>query len=314
MLTLHPAKLILTALTLPLLVACTDGDKTKAASQIAARVNGEEISVYQLDHALSHADLTEESQVKQATPLLLEHLIDQSVIVQQAKADKLDRDPAILMVLENAKRQILTEAWLQRQMKNENKPSAQDIGEFNSAHPELFEKRKIYQLKELLIERTAENQQQIDQLIESTADVNGLAEKLEAQKISFKANQVTLAAEQLPLERLPLLFPLSNGHYIKMMTENGLFIQGVLSAKDSPIEKAKATSFIETFLLNNQRKKQTEAIIKRLHDTAKIEYLGEFAKLTQADGQINQEKQALLLKKAEPSAHEDIITKGAAGL
>jgi EpsD family peptidyl-prolyl cis-trans isomerase len=296
MLTQHTEKLIATVLIISILEACSGENKANAPGQIAAVVNGEEISIYQLEDTLHQAGLISDEKGKQAIPQLLTRLIDQSLIMQQAMADKLEREPNVMTAMENAKKQILTEAWLQRKMQSVKKPSAQEIEDFYNTHPELFGKRKVFQLKEFFIESSAASALKIDQIIGNTVDISTLEQNLETNKIPFNVNMATVAAEQLPMERLPLLSTLPNGHFIKVPSENGVLIQGVLSAKESPIDKTKAASFIEAALYNQARKKDTYAAIKQLHDTAKIEYLGEFAKLFQTEGKEKQETQAPQIK------------------
>ena len=290
-------KLIIMALILASLVACTDDQsQVSAPGQVAAVVNGEEISIYQLEEALHQSGLIGDEKGKQAIPQLLNRLIEQSLIIQQAKKDKLERDPGVMMALEVSKRQILTEEWLQRKMKAVKKPGNQEIDEFYSAHPELFEKHKLFQLKELVLDTSVISQKKIDLMIDSTDDVNILEQNLEANKIPFTVNMSTMMAEQLPMDRLSLLSSVPFGRYIKVTGDNSILIQGVLSTKETPIEKAKAAVLIESYLYNQERKKKADAIIKKLHDSAKIKYLGEFEKLSESKGKDNKENQAVPIK------------------
>lgn len=271
-------------LIITLLLACTD-DQTP--TQVAAMVNGEEISIYQVEEALHQTGLTGDEKSKQVMPQL-SRLIEQSLILQQAKADKLERDPNVMKALENAKRQILTEEWLQRKMKSVKKYSTQEIDEFYSAHPELFEKRKIFQMKELFIDTSLVSIEKIDQLIASTDDVNILEYNMEKEKTPFTTNMATTMAEQLPMDRLSLLATVPSGHYIKVTGDKGVLIQGVLSTKETPIAKEKASVLIETFLYNQERKKESNILIKQLNDSAKIKYLGEFEKLSESQSKVIQ--------------------------
>ena len=290
-------KLIIMALILASLVACTDDQsQVSAPGQVAAVVNGEEISIYQLEEALHQSGLIGDEKGKQALPQLLNRLIEQSLIIQQAKKDKLERDPGVMMALEVSKRQILTEEWLQRKMKAVKKPGNQEIDEFYSAHPELFEKHKLFQLKELVLDTSVISQKKIDLMIDSTDDVNILEQNLEANKIPFTVNMSTMMAEQLPMDRLSLLSSVPFGRYIKVTGDNSILIQGVLSTKETPIEKAKAAVLIVSYLYNQKRKKEADAIIKKLHDSAKIKYLGEFEKLSESKGKDNKENQAVPIK------------------
>ena len=133
-------------------------------------------------------------------------------------------------------------------------------------------------------------------MIDSTDDVNILEQNLEANKIPFTVNMSTMMAEQLPMDRLSLLSSVPFGRYIKVTGDNSILIQGVLSTKETPIEKAKAAVLIESYLYNQKRKKEADAIIKKLHDSAKIKYLGEFEKLSESKGKDNKENQAVPIK------------------
>lgn len=306
--------LFVAGFVLTFLVACADTEKSKSATQIVARVNNDEITVHQLNYALLRIGLTGEDQAKQATPKLLNNLIDQTVLVQQAKTEKLDRDPAILLALENAKNQVLSEAWLERHIQAIDKPNSQEVADFNKAHPELFEKRKTYHLRELLIESTPENQQKLEQLLQANSDVNVLAEKLAEQKIAFKENQAKLTAEQLPMERLPELCALSDGQFIKLPNGNNVLIMGVLSSEESKIEADKATLFIERYLANSKRNNTVEAELKRLREAASIEYMGSFASLNQGSKKTIASNDVQLVSQIAQTDTDGSIAKGVTGL
>ena len=130
--------------------------------------------------------------------------------------------------------------------------------------------------------------EKIDQLISDTDDVNILEQNLEKQKIPFTANMVTTMAEQLPMDRLSVLSTVPFGRYIKVIGDKGVLIQGVLSTKETPIAKEKAAVLIETFLYNQERKKESNILIKQLNDSAKIKYLGEFEKLSESQSKVIQ--------------------------
>ena len=306
--------LIMAGFVATFLVACADAEKNKSATQIAARVNKEEVTVHQLNYALSHTGLTGEGQAKQVTPKLLKNLIDQSLLVQQALTEKLDRDPAILLALENAKSQVLSEAWLARHIQGMEKPTAQEVTEFNKAHPELFEKRKIYQIKELLIERTADNHQKLEQLLKDSGNVNVLAENLAIQKIPFKENQAKLAAEQLPMERLPEIYALSAGQFIKLPSGSGVLVMGVLASEESKFDAVKANLFIEKFLVNAKRNNKVEAELKRLREASSIEYMGAFASLNQAAEKVVAVNEVQALGSPPAPNTDGSIAKGVIGL
>ena len=80
------------------LSACGGGDKKSGATQVAAKVGSEEISVHQINQVLSRTNAA--NATPQAVDKLrrdvLEKLIDQQLAVSQAEESKLNRSPEVV--------------------------------------------------------------------------------------------------------------------------------------------------------------------------------------------------------------------------
>ena len=104
---------VLIALTVAL-SSCGRADVKKTSGQIVAKVNGDEISVHQINNAIARSNDIPPDEAKQAAAQTLERIIDQELLVQKALKDKLDRDPQVMQSIEDAKRQILARAYIER--------------------------------------------------------------------------------------------------------------------------------------------------------------------------------------------------------
>lgn len=301
------------ALYILLLTACDDKDSLKSSGQIIAKVNDQEISVHQLNFVLAHSNGVSKENLDVVKKQVLNSLVEQAMLNEQALTNKLDRDPQIMMSIEQSKRQILAQAWLEKISKDYIKPTSQEINKFYQDHPDLFAKHKIFKLKECLIGRIDNKYDLINQHISTSKQFDELLKKLDADKIAYQINMVTQPSENVPLEELPVLSQLGEGQFIKNEKENNVLVWTVLSTTEQFVDKVKATPIIETFLVNLQRKALIEKEMLSLKSRAKTEFFGIFA------GEKGHEENTPAKIEAENSKGddkntEDVISKGLKGL
>ena len=138
-----------------LIAGCGD-KKDKPASQTAAKVNKEEITVHQINFVLSQQRGIPPERAASASRQVLERLIDQELALQKSQEQKLDRDPRVLQQLEAARREIIARAYVEKIGGGASKPTPAEIKAYYDAHPALFKERKLYSLQELAVEAKPE--------------------------------------------------------------------------------------------------------------------------------------------------------------
>lgn len=275
---MHRIGLSALALALSLTLAgCGDKKEEKAATQVAAKVNGDEITVHQLNHELAKLGNLNADQSKKAANQVLKSMVDQQILVQQAVSEKLDRDPQVLQTLEAAKRQILAQAYIQKLTANEAKPSDAEIADYYAKHPELFSERRIYRLQEISVQTSPDNLGTIKAQLAQSKNLGDFVQWLKAQNIPARVGQSTKAADQLPLEILPRLHQMKDGQALTMAVGNTLNILIIAGSQTQPINQEQAKPVIERFITNTKKREAAEAELKKLRETAKIEYMGEYA-------------------------------------
>lgn len=256
------------------------GDKQEAgktADQLAARVNGEAISVPELEHELAKLNNLAPGQRQAAANQLLKSLVDQRILVRRAIEEKLDADPEVSLSLESARRQILAQAYLQKATAAIAKPDDAAIAEYFAKHPELFAQRRIYQLQEINVQAGPDKLEAAKAQLAQSKNLNDFVAWLKAESIPARVGQSTQAAEQLPLEILPRLHQLKDGQAMTMASAGSLTILFVAGSQTQPMTQEQARPVIERFLLNARKREAAEAELKKLKEQAKIEYLGAYA-------------------------------------
>jgi EpsD family peptidyl-prolyl cis-trans isomerase len=263
--------------------ACGDKEKaatTKGGSQVVAKVNGDEISVHQINFQLNRVaqgKALTEAQSKDASNQILARLVDQQLLKQQATEAKLDRDPRVLQAIEASKNEILAQAYLEQLLSKASKPSVTQIDAFYKEKPELFESRRVFRLQELAINVGKDKYAEIAKKVNATKNINEVAVWLKEKNYPFTANSNVRAAEQLPMDFLKKLQPLKDGDMITLSSDRSVSIVHLAASQSAPITREKATPVIEQYFLNQNKAALAKKEMAALNDKANIEFIGAFA-------------------------------------
>ena len=311
------------------LVAGCGGDKKEAATgekaptQVAAKVNGTELTVSQVNFALQRIPNLDKDQSKAASLQVVRNLVDQELLAQKALTDKLDRDPAVVQAMEAARLQILAEAYMSHKLGAPVEPTATVVADYFNANPDLFAKRKVYRLQEISIKAPKDKQEAIRAQLAASKTLNDFGAWLKAENLPVKASQGVKPAEQLPLEILPKLAAMPDGQAMIVNTPDGVLVIVLAGSQAQPVTLEQAKPAISRLLQQQARQKAAKAELDALKAAAKIEYVGEFA---------DAGKEPAAAKPAEPAAAEpakpaaapaagaapaadaDAISKGVSGL
>jgi EpsD family peptidyl-prolyl cis-trans isomerase len=313
--------LIVPALML-VMAGCSKHDEaSKGGSQVVAKVNGSEITVHQLNFALSKLGKLDQSQVKAASEKVLQQMVDMELLKQKSVDEKLDRDPNVLQVLEASKQQVLAQAYMQKVASKQATPSADEIQKFYDTHPELFSERNVYVIQEFAVQDGTQHVSEIEAGINAAKTPEEIAKWLQDNKYVFNVNASRKAAEQLPLELLKQLNALKAGDTLVVKSPQALVLLYLAKVDRQPVNFDNAKPVIQQFLVNSGQQTLIKNEVASLRKEAKVEFYGDFSKMT-----LNSDAAAPAVPaaKAEPAAvaptspteatHNQAIEKGLSGL
>lgn len=259
-----------------LLVACGD-KKDKGASQTAAKVNKEEITVHQINFVLQQQRGLRPEQADAASQQVLERLIDQELAVQQANALELDRDPRVVQQLEAVKREVLARAYAEKVGESAMRPTPEEIKAYYDANPALFKERRVYSLQEIKIEAPAEQLPALREKLQASKSIGDFVEALKADGVRYNGTQAVRPAEQLPLASLKTFAQMKDGQAVFNTVPGGAIVVVLAGSRMQPVSEEQARTPIEQFLLNERKRKLLEDDRARLRQDATIQYVGKFA-------------------------------------
>ncbi len=264
-------------------VACGKGGDKKASSQVAVKVNGDEVSVHQVDLILRRqAANVPANQQDVVTRRVVETLVDQEILSQAARKDKLDQDPQVVQMMEAAKRDVLARAYLERLSDKVTEPSSDEVDRYYDSHPNLFSQRRLYSLQETTVAMPADKAAQLKEKLEATPSMEKLDEVLKAESVRSNTRQLSISAEDVPLGLLDQLAALKEGRSVVQLQEGSGRVLTMINSKLSPIPPAQAKRLIAMHLVKERQRNALQQGVKALREQSKIEYQGRYAELLNA--------------------------------
>ncbi|MGK5044667.1 EpsD family peptidyl-prolyl cis-trans isomerase [Janthinobacterium sp. GB4P2] len=293
------------------LTAC--GNKEKKPGQALASVNGEEITVLQLNEEMQRTNV-QAAQQEVASKQLLESLIDRQLLQNAAAKDKIDRDPKVVQSIERAKSLIIAQAYMQKRLGNISRPTKAEVEDYFNKNPQFFSQRKQFDMKELILATTDMNDQ-LKAAMDAAKSLEEVAGWLDTNKVKYGRTQLSRTSADLAPELSAKLLSMPKGQLFIIREGDRTLLISLADIRDNSVGLAAAAPQIEQFLFNKKTKEGADAELKQLRATAKIEYLNKGGEVKpSASAVAAASAPAASVSVAPPAAATTANDRGVAGL
>lgn len=249
------------------------GCKREATGQVVAVVNGEEISLSELNGELQSAPQGGDKNVIRAAAL--QNLINRKLLVQQARDRGIDKDPDFLQRERRMDDQVMIEMLGAQVTKNVPVPSAGDIDKFIRDNPQMFADRSIYNLEQIIFPIPADRNQLKSLEADHTLDAVGA--RLNQMKIPFQRQQGKLDTAATPPDLLKQVNALPSGEPFVIASGGNVVVSVVVGKAPAPIAGEDARKVAAEMLRRQSVTDLAQKQLKQARDSAKIEYQPGFA-------------------------------------
>ena len=255
------------------LVSACNSKVEQKPGQALANVNGEEITVMQLNDELSRSNAPA-TQKEAARKQALESLIDRQLLIGEAAKEKVDRDPRVVQAIERARSVILAQAYMQKRLGTPAKPTAAEVETYYSQNPQFFAQRKHFDMREIILP-TREVSDDLKAVMDKTRSLDEVAAWLDQHKVKYQKAQLSRSGSELPPELSAKLMALAKGQLFIVREGERSMLVTIADIRSSPVELDAARPQIEQYLVAKKGKEAAEEEVKRLRASAKIAYINQ---------------------------------------
>lgn len=258
-----------------ILSLCAASCAAEATGQSVAVVNGEEITISELNAELANANVPASADKKAIMPQLLQSIVDRRLMAQRAAEQGVDKTPEFIARQRRLNEDLLIGLSSKRQADSIKLPDQRAIDAFIAANPAMFADRVILALDQLQFVAPT-GAQQLAQL-KNDHSIDQLAASLKTMGIVFVRTPAKLDTAAVPAEVLKQIYALPAGEPF-IVPIGGRMYASVITGRERAAASTDDNRRIAVEAIRRQTLGTTmDRELKQLRAAAKIEYQDGYA-------------------------------------
>ena len=258
------------------------GCQKEATGQVAAVVNGEEITLQEINAEIGDVQLPEGVDKTQVQQAALQRIIDRRLLAQAAREDGLDETPDFLLRRRQLEDALLIQLLGQRTGRTTSVPEAKAIDDYMSQNPAVFGGRAIYTVDRIQFPIPSDANKLRE--LEDDHSMDAVAATLRQMEIQFTRAPAQIDSAQLGQERLNRILALPEGEPF-VIPEGGVVTVAVITGETAqPVQDDQARPAAVQMMRNQSL---SDAMRQRLESEkaeAEVKYQQGFAPPATATG------------------------------
>jgi EpsD family peptidyl-prolyl cis-trans isomerase len=228
----------------------------KPEGQVAATVNGKEITALELRAELGGFGSRDPAVMKAAQQQALERIILRRLLADEARKQKLDKSPDYTIQVTRGEETLLAQLYERKLASSLTKPSRQEAEAFVASHPDMFADRKVLFVDQVI---AAPNKLKADQLrpLKTLDEVKNL---LDTEGVQYQQNAVVLDTMSANPQLVAGIKGLPAGEIFVVPQNGSILFNQVNGARAVPFRGDMAMTYAMNVL--RQQKAQASVIDK----------------------------------------------------
>jgi peptidyl-prolyl cis-trans isomerase C len=248
----------------------TSGCGKKATGQVVAVVNGDEITLDELNAELNSVNLPPSADKKLAMRQLLQQVIDRRLLAQTAKEQGLDRDPAYVTQQRRMNEDLLVRMYAKKSADTIPVPTAAEIDKYIAEHPLVFGSRTRYKLDQIRFEMPSDPSKL--KALEADHSMEAITARLTSMGIKFQRGNSALDSGSVAPAALKQVTSLPPGEPFITPAGRQIAVSVVTGTEPLPVPEAQIRPLAVQALRNETLNKIGESRLKEARAKGKIEY------------------------------------------
>ena len=265
----------LTLLNVTLCAVLLTGCQKEATGQVAAVVNGEEVTFPEINAELARANVPASLDKKEVQNAALQKIIERRLLADSARDEGLDKSQEFIIRKRQLEDALLVQLLGEKLGRTTSVPKDREIDEFMKKNPGIFANRTIYQVDRIQFPAPKD-----PSILKSFADdhsMDAVAARLKSMNIEFDRQTAQMDSARVGEERLKQITGLPQGEPF-IVQEGPVVTVGVITGqRQVPVSGAEAKPLAAQAIRNKSLSDSLRQRLEAQKAKAKIEYGDGFA-------------------------------------
>lgn len=259
------------------LVLSSCGSDSAPSGQVAATVDGEEITVTEVNSELGGAEADNPDQQQELANRALDAIVSRTIVANQAIERGLDQTPEGAMALEKARQLALVEL-LQSDLRSEvPRPSDTEAEQFVTENPALFRNRKISVVEQLAVPQITT---ELVRQMEPIDTLSGIRELLDSNGVEYRSSVGTVDMLTLNPEMAQQISGMGVGEVYVLPQGRGVRVNAIRSSEPYPVADDEAVELAREMLMRQRVSSQLSQTLQQMVEQGRenVDYADAFSR------------------------------------
>jgi EpsD family peptidyl-prolyl cis-trans isomerase len=258
--------------------------------QVVAQVNGEEITIHELNVEIARLNIPVGADRKPIEENVLRSIVSRKVFEQQAKAAGLDRSPEVLLDLRRTRSALLAQAYLRSRSNERPVVSRREADQYVLDNPAFFANRTYYIFDSIIVPTTALSEE-IKDKYEASGNLNDIESDLLREDKQHQRRPYTIYSESLPAAMIEKMPELQRDRTVFFLVQGAsTYITQFQESRPAVLSGEEAIDAAIRVLTNQKAREFITSVEVDAVNAADIKYLGDYTNLGEQPSNLLENK------------------------
>lgn len=252
-------------------LALLAGCDRKPEGQVVAVVNGDEVTLQEINAELGNTQLPEDDNSKnQIRNAALANVVNRRLLAGLAREEQIDSSPDFIVRRQQQEETLLIQMLSQKIARTIKQPTAAEIDKFMADNPQMFANRTLMGVDQIRFQTPPRND--YVEALRSAKSMTEVVAALNRLGIRFQRGNVQIDSATLPLELFNQIMAVGTREPFVVPGVGGVAVSQIVVTRPAPVSGPQARPAASNVIQQRAVATELERRLKAARDEAGIDY------------------------------------------